>query len=229
MTWSRVAMLLVPLLAWAALLSPGAARAEVAAADPIDSAMRACLARADRSSTMGQVQCMEMAQAGWQTALDQAHQQLLAKLPATRRRGWDESQRRWQAWRDAETPMLGAVFATTQGTVYRLQAADMQLQPVRERALLLRRAALASDTRPRYRACSADASCRRASADVKRSLHKLRLELPAASRPVLDRAQRAWARYLDVTGRLVERDTRNDLLGTRLATLRRLLDAVGNN
>ncbi|MGC2038362.1 MAG: hypothetical protein WA692_12110, partial [Paraburkholderia caledonica] len=49
-------------------VAPLAARAEVAAADPIDAAMRTCLARSDMSSTMGQVQCMETARIGWKTA-----------------------------------------------------------------------------------------------------------------------------------------------------------------
>ncbi|HKR47204.1 MAG TPA: hypothetical protein VJU59_47355, partial [Paraburkholderia sp.] len=46
------------------------ARAEVAAADPIDTAMRTCLARADRSSTAGQIQCMDDARTAWRKAAD---------------------------------------------------------------------------------------------------------------------------------------------------------------
>ena len=53
-----------------------AARAEVAAADPIDTGMRTCLARADRSSTAGQIQCMDDARSAWRTAADTALVQL---------------------------------------------------------------------------------------------------------------------------------------------------------
>ncbi|HYS67890.1 MAG TPA: hypothetical protein VEN30_29285, partial [Paraburkholderia sp.] len=59
-------------LASAAVLgaASSAARAEVAAADPIDASMRTCLARSDMSSTAGQVQCMDTARIGWKTAMD---------------------------------------------------------------------------------------------------------------------------------------------------------------
>ncbi len=52
----------------ALLIAAPAAHAEVSAADPIDAGMRACAARADRSSTAGQVQCMDNARIGWMAA-----------------------------------------------------------------------------------------------------------------------------------------------------------------
>ncbi|WP_153099788.1 lysozyme inhibitor LprI family protein [Paraburkholderia hayleyella] len=208
------------------LVRPGMASAEVAAAEPIDAAMRTCLARADRSSTLGQVQCMEAARNGWQSVLDQASRQLRSKLPAARQRAWEESQQRWLAWRKAEAPLLGAVFAMKQGTVYTLVAADMKLQAVRERALLMRRAVASKAGWPRYRTCSADVRCQRVSADVNRTYRRLRMKLPATARAPLARAEQAWKRYRDATGHVVDSDTRNDLVGARLVTLRRLLDAA---
>ena len=120
---------------------PGVAQAEVAAADPIDASMRTCLARADMSSTVGQVQCMDTARLAWQTSMDQSLQQLLAEVPDAQRKKWDESQKRWKAWREADGKLLAAVLATTQGTSYQIAGAEIQLQPVRDRALTLRTAA----------------------------------------------------------------------------------------
>ncbi|WP_429258028.1 lysozyme inhibitor LprI family protein [Paraburkholderia sp. GAS334] len=213
----------------------GAARAEVAAADPIDASMRTCLARSDMSSTAGQVQCMETARAAWQSASDLAFQQLLAKTPVAARKGWERSQRSWKAWRDAEAPMLAAVFATTHGTMYVMFEADMQLQPVRDRALGLRSAAAnadgASGNKPamRLRACSQDAQCAHANRDLNRYYQRLHTEMPSRIRPTLVRAQRAWLGFRDATTPLIDERGRIDMIGARVATLKRLSETVGND
>ncbi|HEV3426111.1 MAG TPA: lysozyme inhibitor LprI family protein [Paraburkholderia sp.] len=212
---------------------PGSAHAEVAAADPIDAAMRACLARSDMSSTAGQVQCMETARLGWQAATDTAWQQLQAKLPAAQHKAWDTSQTRWQAARDAQAPLLDAVFATTRGTMYQLAEADMQLQPVRDRALALRSAAARTGTNadapPRARPCSADALCEHATFDMNRYYRRLQAKMPARARPTLVRAQRAWNAYLEAATAVTDEPGRVDIIGARVATLKRLAETVGND
>src|SRR5262249_52821715 len=97
---------------------PSAARAGVAAARPIDAAMRTCLARADMSSTAGQLQCTDTARLAWQASIDQSFQKLLAKVPTAQRKRWQASEDSWKAWREAEMQMLAAVTATTRGTRY---------------------------------------------------------------------------------------------------------------
>jgi uncharacterized protein YecT (DUF1311 family) len=220
--------------ALAAMLVVGsvAARAEVAAADPIDASMRTCLARADMSSTAGQVQCMETARLAWQASVDQSFQQVLAKVPAAQRAKWDESQRRWKAWREADSKLLAAVIATTHGTRYVLSEADMQLQPVRDRALVLRSVAAKTggvDPLPRLRACSADAQCVHANADMNRYYWRLRQKMPPHSRAILMRAQRAWVAYRDATVTLGSALERVDLIGARVATLKKLADTADND
>ena len=206
-------------------VAPGA-RAEVAAADPIDTGMRACLARADRSSTAGPIQCMDDARSAWRAAADTALAQLVAKLPPARQKRWRSSQQKWVAWRDAEDTMLGAAFATTSGSTYQLYEADMRLQPVRERALALRKAAAADGDPPRVRACSADARCEHASYGLNRYYRQLYARMPKHARPTLARAQRDWRAYRDATTPLINENGRLDLLGGRLATLKRLAETV---
>lgn len=217
----------------AALLGalPSAARAEVAAADPIDASMRSCLARSDMSTTTGQVQCMDNARIGWKAALDSAWQQLQSKLPPARRKLWEKSQASWLASRDAEKQLMDAVFATTRGSMYVLAQADMQLQPVRDRALALRTAVgQAGSAPPRHpRACSADARCEHAMFDLNRYYHRLQSKMPAHSRPVLVRAQRAWTVYLAAATAVIDERGRTDIIGARVATLKRLSDTVGND
>jgi len=214
--------------------APLAARAEVAAADPIDAAMRTCLARSDMSSTAGQVQCMETARIGWKTALDNAWQQLQPELPPAQRKQWQKSQASWEASRDADRQLLAAVFATTRGTMYMLAEADMQLQPVRDRALVLRGAvADASPGQPargkRLRACAADARCEHAMFDMNRYYRRLRAKLPVRARPTLTRAQKAWTAYLNAATPLVDERGRIDIIGARVATLKRLAETAGND
>ncbi|MCC8401114.1 DUF1311 domain-containing protein [Paraburkholderia sp. MMS20-SJTN17] len=233
--WRREAGALAFALTAAVLMLGGiaspAAHAEVAAADPIDAGMRACLARADMSTTTGQVQCMDNARIGWMAAVDSAYQQLLAKLPPARRRLWEKSQSSWLASRDAEKQLLAAVFATTQGSMYVLAEADMQLQPVRDRALALRAAlANASDPAPRPpRACNADARCEHAMFDLNRYYRVLDAKMPAASRPTLVHAQRAWKAYLTASTPLIDERGRIDIIGARVATIKRLSETVGNH
>jgi uncharacterized protein YecT (DUF1311 family) len=210
---------------------PRAAHAEVAAADPIDASMRACLARSDMSTTTGQVQCMDNARIGWKAALDSAWQQLQTKLPPARRTLWEKSQASWLASRDAEKQLLAAVFATTHGSMYMLAEADMQLQPVRDRALALRSAAAqAGGPAPRLpRACSADAQCEHAMFDLNRYYHRLQSKMPAHARPTLVRAQRAWNEYLAAATPVIDERSRVDIIGARVATLKRLSETVGND
>ncbi|TAM32015.1 MAG: DUF1311 domain-containing protein [Paraburkholderia sp.] len=214
--------------AW--LLFAGHAHAEVGAADPIDTAMRTCLARADRSSAAGQVQCMDDSRTAWRSAADSAFMQLLAKLPPARRVRWQLSETRWVAWRDAEDIMLAAAFDTSSGSSYKLYEADMRLQPVRDRALTLRAEAraLAGQPMPRARACSADARCEHVNYDLNRYYRKLYARMPAHGRPTVARAQAAWRAYSDATTPLLDEHARLDFLGARLATLKRLSETVGN-
>lgn len=235
------------LVVWAAC--SGAAHAEVAAADPVDVAMRQCLARRDRSSTAGQIQCMDEARQQWQAVMDGAYQRLAAgPAPADAKRGWQESQRRWLAWRKDEVHLLKAVYETTRGTMYAMAGADMQLQPVRERALALRAAAdrYAQPVAPagarsgapggspnddpvrRVRPCEQDAACEHALFDLNRYYQKLRRKMPAHSASTLMRAQRAWVAYRDATTPLVGEDGRIDLIGARIATMKRLSETAGN-
>ena len=107
----------------------------------------------------------------------------------------------------------------------------MQLQPVRDRALVLRSAlATASGPPPRPpRACKADAHCEHAMFDLNRYYRVLNTKMPARSRPTLVRAQRAWSVYLTASTPLVDERGRIDIIGARVATIKRLSETVGND
>ncbi|RDU96635.1 DUF1311 domain-containing protein [Trinickia dinghuensis] len=265
--------------------APLAARAEAARADPIDTAMQSCSARSDRSSTPGQVQCIEAARDAWQAAIDVAMRSIAAHAPEDVKRGWMDSQNHWLAWRKEEVPLLRAVFETTRGSTYSITEANVQLQSVRDRALAVRHvasrfappapapvasgasaasgAAAASgsassasgasagsdaptasspaatlsraqsdDARAhddRMRPCNVDAACEHAQFDLHRYERSLREKLPVRARPALVRAQRAWSTYFDATAPLGTEADRADLIGERVATIKRLAETVGND
>lgn len=276
---------LVPGALLVALLgAPLAAHAEAARADPIDTAMQNCSARADRSSTPGQVQCIEAARDAWQAAIDAAMRSIAATAPDEARRGWQESQNHWLAWRKEELPLLRAVFATTRGSSYSITEANVMLQSVRDRALALRHiasrfappppvqaassaasgalaasgsisgAGAASGARvgadapavssptasraqsddaraheERMRPCNVDAACEHAQFDLRRYERTLWEKLPVRARPALARAQRAWRAYFDATAPLGTEAERVDLIGERVATVKRLSETVGSD
>ncbi len=94
-----------------------------AAEDPIDNALNAALAR--DLSTADQLAAIETARSGWDARLNAVYRELQSQLPedsATRLR---QSQRAWLAFRDAEHAALDALYAETEGTLFRpMQALD---------------------------------------------------------------------------------------------------------
>lgn len=247
------------------LAVPIAAHAEAAPADPIDSAMRNCLARADRSSPAGQAQCMDAARESWSASMELAYDALVAHAPDETKRSWQESQRRWLEWHQREVPLVRAVTQTTRGSFHLMTQANVLLQPVRDRALQLRRVAAQHEPAPastsgaasasaaasapvaavlpavpapasvsvqrtgRLRACTVDAACEHALSDLNRYARKLRMKLPVRSRPVLARAQKAWRSYFEATSSLGSARDRVDLIGARVATIKRLAEMAGND
>jgi uncharacterized protein YecT (DUF1311 family) len=239
-------------LAWAM-----PAHAEAAPPDPIDKTMQHCLARADRSSVAGQVQCTDEARGSWQLSIDNALGLIDANAGESERRAWDASQTRWVAWRKEEVRLVHAVYAATSGSASAMAEANVLLQPVRDRALTLRAvaqryapgvsalpgvtasaaaasaaagsAADAGDASRRLRPCSRDAACEHAQFDLNRYLGTLRLKLPVRTRVTLARAQRTWRAYFDATAPLGTERDRVDLIGARLATLKRLSETAGND
>lgn len=283
-------------IAVALAAAPAVAQAEAARADPIDTTMQNCFARADRSTTAGQVQCIDAAREAWEAAIDASMRSIAANAPESVRRGWDESQRRWLAWRKDEGMLVHAVFDTTRGSSYSITQANVLLQSVRDRALAVRHAASrfappaptavsasgvvaaaagtagsgaaaassfastvsagstagavagatagsaatpgssgraqSEDARAhneRMRPCSADATCEHAQFDLRRYTRALRDKLPVHSRAALVRAQRAWTAYFDATSPLGTEAERADLIGERVATVKRLSETVGND
>jgi uncharacterized protein YecT (DUF1311 family) len=65
--------------------------------------------------------------------------------------------------------------------------------------------------------------------DLNRYYRRLQSKMPAHSRPTLVRAQKAWTAYLTATTPVIDERGRIDIIGARVATLKRLSETVGND
>ncbi|OXI78807.1 hypothetical protein CFB50_34530 [Burkholderia sp. AU33423] len=117
-----------------------ATRANVAAnIDPIDRAMTLCLDDPTHASTAGQNECIDDAERAWDARLNTSYRALQASLPAAGRPALLHAQRAWLARRDADLKLIGAVYATTRGTMYATMNANDVMRVTRQRALTLQR------------------------------------------------------------------------------------------
>jgi uncharacterized protein YecT (DUF1311 family) len=63
---------------------------------------------------------------------------------------------------------------------------------------------------------------------MNRYYRRLQTKMPARTRPTLVRAQRAWTAYLDAASAVTDEAGRVDIIGARVATLKRLSETIGN-
>ncbi|VWB26885.1 hypothetical protein BLA6860_01117 [Burkholderia lata] len=107
--------------------------------DPIDRKMTLCLDDPAHASTAGQDECIDDAGSAWDERLNASYRALQASLPAADRPVLLHAQRAWLARRDADLKLIGAVYATTRGTMYAPMNANDVMRVTRQRALTLRR------------------------------------------------------------------------------------------
>ncbi|VWD12797.1 hypothetical protein BLA50215_03354 [Burkholderia lata] len=126
----------------AAVITPAAVATPADAApgiDPIDRKMTLCLDDPEHASTAGQDECIDDAERAWDARLNASYRALQASLPAADRPALLRAQRAWLARRDADLKLIGAVYATTHGTVYAPMNANDVMRVTRQRALTLQR------------------------------------------------------------------------------------------
>jgi len=65
--------------------------------------------------------------------------------------------------------------------------------------------------------------------DLNRYYRRLQSKMPVHSRSTLTRAQKAWTVYLNASTPLLDERGRIDVIGARVATIKRLSETVGND
>lgn len=118
-------------IAPAAIAAPGI--------DPIDRKMTQCLDDPVHASTLGQDECIDDAERAWDARLNASYHALQASLTAAARPALLHAQRAWLARRDADLKLIGAVYATTRGTMFAPMSANDVMRVTRQRALTLQR------------------------------------------------------------------------------------------
>lgn len=128
-------------LAWLCFLVTCHAASGASAADAddshadIDRAYQACLDRA--GTTAAQLACVDQAYGAWDKVLNETYKAALAGLSPANQELLREAQRKWLAYRDADSRFQAADWTFGQGTFFRVVLADASLQIVKARALVL--------------------------------------------------------------------------------------------
>ena len=102
---------------------------------PIDIAVTQCME--ENSSTAGMVQCLQKGYEKWDEELNKQYKKLNARLSKEQKAALQASQREWVKFRDLELAYLTELYATQEGTMYRVVLATEQLEVIKRRALIL--------------------------------------------------------------------------------------------
>jgi uncharacterized protein YecT (DUF1311 family) len=105
---------------------------------PLDEFLDRCLAQPNHASTAGQVQCTNRARQRWDGEMNHDYRRLADRLPPKARVSLRNAQRRWLEYRDADQPLIDAVYKLTRGTMFVPMHAYSRLRLVRERSLVLK-------------------------------------------------------------------------------------------
>lgn len=107
--------------------------------DPIDLNLSAELAKPENHSTSGMVQCVLDARDSWQEEVEVLVDQLRVELPHNLIDRFMRNQLAWQQWNVQENDWLTRLHQRVRGTMYRVSAASVRYELVKERAERLRR------------------------------------------------------------------------------------------
>jgi uncharacterized protein YecT (DUF1311 family) len=102
---------------------------------PTDDSLDLCIDQHPTPSE--QASCVEEALGKWDEAMNTAYQKLTDRLPS--KSTLIEAQRSWLAFRDAEYPLIDAIYQTLPSREYPSLRAYWRLRLTRERALLLKK------------------------------------------------------------------------------------------
>lgn len=128
------------------LLLPLLSPALVQAAQPgeeIDKQLQTCKLHAN--STSDNARCYHSAIQQWDGELNKQYQLLLKEQPANVRQTLTAAQRSWLRYRDDYNAAIGAYYQQQQGTIWRLVAAESQMNIIRDKAIDLYRLRLSTN------------------------------------------------------------------------------------
>lgn len=104
----------------------------------IDRKLEACLDVDSNQTTVGMIQCTNVAEEEWDKELNKNYKLLMRILSEEEKAKLKESQRKWIEFRDKENEFSGTMYYNLQGTMWRVVAAEARYQIVKQRALDLK-------------------------------------------------------------------------------------------
>lgn len=100
----------------------------------IEKNLKECLAAPAGASTAGMISCTIAAKNAWDAEMNKYYKLLLDVLNTDGKLKLKEAQRQWIVFRDKEMAFSSAVFTAKEGTMWRVIAANNNLEIVKKRA-----------------------------------------------------------------------------------------------
>lgn len=123
------ALAAVPLAATLIAASPE----EPGARDPVDDALKACLAEPENETTAGMLGCTDAAYRAYDRRLNEVYQATIKGLDPKSADLLRASQRLWVQFREAERKALAGPWTADRGSMVSLEVAAAHVDAVRER------------------------------------------------------------------------------------------------
>lgn len=105
--------------------------------DPIDLNMTTALSDHKNFSTSGQIHCVHEATEEWNSRMESVLAEIIRNCTQEQAMQLRKTQAAWENYRSQEMTWLGELRSTVHGSMYRVFAADIDLQLVRRRAKAL--------------------------------------------------------------------------------------------
>ncbi|MEI7596039.1 MAG: lysozyme inhibitor LprI family protein [Bacteroidota bacterium] len=121
-----------------ALICKGAFAQAIENKHEIDIQLQKCLDSTANQTTVGMIDCTRRAMDAWDSELNKYYKQLMNILSEEEKEKLKLAQQKWLLYRDTEISLAGTVFNNLQGTIWRIVAAERQMDIVKQRALGLK-------------------------------------------------------------------------------------------
>lgn len=125
-------MLCILLMFWATI-----GYSQIQTKHPIDIQVENCHLKETNQTTMGMIECEELAQKLWDQELNRNYQTLMKVLNRQNKDLLRTAQRNWLIYRDHEWKFAGTFYAEMDGTLWRIVAMGRRKDVTRTRALEL--------------------------------------------------------------------------------------------
>ncbi|MDX5345645.1 MAG: DUF1311 domain-containing protein [Hymenobacteraceae bacterium] len=104
----------------------------------IDVNLQSCLDSAQNQTNVGMISCSVRAKEAWDKELNKYYKLLMNSLSESEKEKLRNAQKNWLLYRNSETEFAAKLYTNLQGSMWRIVAANRQMEIVKQRTLELR-------------------------------------------------------------------------------------------